>query len=912
MMGRAVTSAVWSADDTRRRRRRPDDDHDHDQEVNDDDLHRTLDELHRTTAWTWTETVTESYETDRFLASLQSPAHQSLFVIQHALQSAAEAWAAEKGDEGGKEDDDDAWTGVTAERILSMHCQHLLKPGRRFVVNGGNWKAPGSSSACPSNDSNDNNDCRLLLAPGLNYTIRGDDEEVPGGWRAIAVACGSDSSLSFAPGNKKSRSVSIAESIVEVASSGGRPACATKAKMAGRAAGGATPKTTTTTAATTAETAAATTNRATTTKAGALLCHALLRSLYEHLHRTLGTDLRNGTSADVALLLSMVDLPDPPADHDDEDDDRGTKDHAQRTTTAKPGRSSYGLVNSILGILCHVAALELRRGKNKKARRAADILRTVERLAAAGCERSGGGLALCPHYEMALREAAVSLPGSRGYHDGLAVVCTASSSRRLDLTLSSPRSLLCLWRRMKPFHKATVEATAPSSSSPIDVGGPATTTDLLQPRLSPILRFDDPTLPLVVDVGCGLGVALIGLAAIGCDGCLATTTAATTSTTAPNGSGSSPSLLLLRRLDWSRCNYLGADLSMEAVRWATSLAGRWQLGGRCQFCHASAETLLEYLLCLQRRSEAAGGGKGRVRIALMMLQFPTPYRLAQLLPPPPSTSPAGDNANSRCCDDTAADGGGGANNVTTGSDSCVSRTGKSGSSSSTAVAGGCNETLPLGPDDDSFMANPRILRRMAELLSPTGDDDGNANDDDDDDDDAGPSLLLVQSNCEDVALHIHDSLLATGAAAAAAATTPPSASGEIGDDAFVGTIEAVPCDKPRLSMRVGDGDDCDDDDDGAGGVTPRPTARTLAWLQQQSHQMVHDLATAADAAEIGTATATTASTGGPPTASATTLPRRAVGPGWSADPLLPVWTETEASCHHQKTPIHRCLFRRKR
>ena len=84
---------------------------------------------------------------------------------------------------------------------------------------------------------------------------------------------------------------------------------------------------------------------------------------------------------------------------------------------------------------------------------------------------------------------------------------------------------------------------------------------------------------------------------------------------------------------------------------------------------------------------------------VILLQFPTPYRLQQ----------EADDEN----DDTASSG--------------------------------CNLKLPTGPHDDAFMANPNILQLMAKVLEQSSSN-------------KQPSYLLLQSNCEDVALHISNVL----------------------------------------------------------------------------------------------------------------------------------------------------------
>lgn len=433
----------------------------------------------------------------------------------------------------------------------------------------------------------------------------------------------------------------------------------------------------------------------------------LLYRLYVHLYLTLGTDLRNGAGAVAALSLSMAGI-----------------GNMYNYNLNDKEEIDLNLIHALFDTLAHIAALELQRKKTKGSRRAIDILTVVEKLAAAGCHGK--------YMEMIATAAAESLKGSKGYTN-----LPKEAIDNLHSSLWSSRPLLWLWRRGHLLHKVSQQ----------DIASSHTLEDLPPPK------FDDPTLPLVVDVGCGLGVSLIGL--------LASSKAGVT-----EHSSQSQSQL---NLDWSCCNYLGGDLSPAAIRWAEGLTARWKLRGQCQFSHVSTETLLEYLL------------QAKVNVALILLQFPTPYRLQQ------------------------------------------EEVDKEEPSSN-----GCNLKLPSGPTDDSFMANPKILRRMADLITQSSKSNSNKQ----------PAYLLVQSNCEDVALQISATLTDLG-------------------------LEAVSSEVPRSL-------------DSLASITP--TTRTKAWLKDQ--QQIDNQPT-----------------------------RRAAGEKWSAEPYLPVLTETEAACIHQSPPVHRCLFR---
>jgi SAM-dependent methyltransferase len=121
--------------------------------------------------------------------------------------------------------------------------------------------------------------------------------------------------------------------------------------------------------------------------------------------------------------------------------------------------------------------------------------------------------------------------------------------------------------------------------------------------------FDDVTRPLILDLGCGFGISLIGLASL--------------EQTADQSS-----------FDWSACNFIGVDLSSLSVQYAKSIARRWNLGGRLAFVVGSSDRLLEQVKTYP----------GSVR--RLLIQFPTPFRL------PPSvngsvTEPSYNGGNSQ-------------------------------------------------------------------------------------------------------------------------------------------------------------------------------------------------------------------------------------------------------------------------
>ncbi|GKY94621.1 hypothetical protein MPSEU_000427600 [Mayamaea pseudoterrestris] len=171
--------------------------------------------------------------------------------------------------------------------------------------------------------------------------------------------------------------------------------------------------------------------------------------------------------------------------------------------------------------------------------------------------------------------------------------------------------------------------------------------------------YTDPTRPLVVDLGCGMGLSLLGLA------------------------GNNDNELS----SWHGCNFVGADLSSLAIRYASGIAARWKLENILQFIVDSAEQLLSDL-------EDYPGP-----VHTVLVQFPTPYQLQASF-----TEPGRRDAG--------------------------------------------NSQLPTSVDD-GFMVTPALLEKVFCLLQAHHDH-------------GAIGKLIIQSNCEDVALWIYDTCCRLG------------------------------------------------------------------------------------------------------------------------------------------------------
>lgn len=110
---------------------------------------------------------------------------------------------------------------------------------------------------------------------------------------------------------------------------------------------------------------------------------------------------------------------------------------------------------------------------------------------------------------------------------------------------------------------------------------------------SPWLKqFADLSKPLIVDIGCGMGLSLLGLASL--------------SVTMEGAE---------RNIDWSKYNYIGVDLSPLTINYARGIAIRWGISDRVCFVIDDAERFLDKI------GSYPGG------VYRLMIQFPTPFHL---------------------------------------------------------------------------------------------------------------------------------------------------------------------------------------------------------------------------------------------------------------------------------------------
>jgi SAM-dependent methyltransferase len=294
--------------------------------------------------------------------------------------------------------------------------------------------------------------------------------------------------------------------------------------------------------------------------------------------------------------------------------------------------------HELFQLLAKICRKELRRFGPRPSCRSKDIMALASRLAAAGV-RNDVELEETVRYCLCLK--------GKSSKD-------AKPEAMNVLDLHSDASSLMIWkfstrqRKQRSFLSHAARHWQQTDSDGIEIPSSETgssSSSLLKSNRVWTSMFADPTRPLIVDVGCGMGLSLLGLASLEQE-------------TSSCG------------ISWIQgCNFVGVDLSAVAINFARGVASRWGLG-RVAFVLDSAEQLLDDL-------KSYPGSVRRI-----MIQFPTPYRLA-----------------------SSSEGGG-------------------------------NTQLPSSVAD-GFMVTKNVLELSRYLLQKSRDN---------------CSRLLIQSNCEDVAV----------------------------------------------------------------------------------------------------------------------------------------------------------------
>ena len=261
---------------------------------------------------------------------------------------------------------------------------------------------------------------------------------------------------------------------------------------------------------------------------------AIANQAVQRLYLTLGTDIRGRTSADTAFSFAMAGVSDP----------------------------------KLYFLLALIAKLELIRVGTRPSFRSKYVLQIVEKLAASGMRNI--------HVDEVFQVAADCLQLKGEYED------TQLLLRNNKVDMLSPRPLLWLWRfsttQKKPKYNFGDNTTPSYRDNPLEW------TTIFQSN-----QFHSSTRPLIVDIGCGMGVSLIGLST--------------------SNETSEESIL---DIHWNQCNYIGCDLNQLLVGFARGITKQWHLDDRVQFTVQSGQDLLESI---------------PYNVSLILIQFPSPFIL---------------------------------------------------------------------------------------------------------------------------------------------------------------------------------------------------------------------------------------------------------------------------------------------
>jgi tRNA G46 methylase TrmB len=254
--------------------------------------------------------------------------------------------------------------------------------------------------------------------------------------------------------------------------------------------------------------------------------------------------------------------------------------------------SSPDLQFSLFDSLTFICIQELDRFGKKSSCRPSDILHMVERIAAAGVNND-----LFKDLQLKAAECLES-------KDPKDIKVTVEGGvldllRQGKFELHSERSLLWIWRfstrqrKQRSFLSSAAKHWKEQNSKLEERDWKIDTIGDNNVDWSTI--FDDPSRSLVLDIGCGMGVSILGLASLDQD---------------PKGGSSE-----LYDFDFNHLNFMGADLSGLAINYASSICDRWHTtSGKTFFKLCSAHDAVNML------STYPGG------VRLCTMQFPTPFK----------------------------------------------------------------------------------------------------------------------------------------------------------------------------------------------------------------------------------------------------------------------------------------------
>jgi tRNA G46 methylase TrmB len=232
--------------------------------------------------------------------------------------------------------------------------------------------------------------------------------------------------------------------------------------------------------------------------------------------------------------------------------------------------------DELLHRLADIAAEELQRFGARESCRPKDVWQILERFAAAGLRQHSKLSIAAISALTAKKEDPTKFKVILDFFSDRCLVMIwkfSTRQRKQRVFLEMARNH---WVRDKAVRQANAVVPRRDSEVPIDWAQ----------------IYGDPTKPLVIDIGCGMGVSILGLAQ-------------------QQQEGTSDGI----NFPWSECNFAGVDLSGLAISYARSLGILWKLD--VHFYFESAESLIQNVL------ESYPGS-----VRMCMIQFPTPYRLS--------------------------------------------------------------------------------------------------------------------------------------------------------------------------------------------------------------------------------------------------------------------------------------------
>ncbi len=258
--------------------------------------------------------------------------------------------------------------------------------------------------------------------------------------------------------------------------------------------------------------------------------------------------------------------------------------------------------------LADIAAWELQRFGKRPSFRSKYTLQILERFAAAGLKQ---------HDKLEQIARACLSEKQENNTNGEKVPTKSASSEEsendqpfLGLNLHSDRSLLLIWKFaskqkkqraflrsiQKNWEECHEEEEKEIVQNDADEMEGVENDLIVKPSYDWNELFQDDTRPLVVDVGCGMGVSILGLASTDDE---------------LDCSKESSRLLLDENLKWSECNFIGVDLGALGIDYARGVAHRCDMEGNLHFAIDAAEDFCRHL-------ESYPGD-----VRCCMIQFPT-------------------------------------------------------------------------------------------------------------------------------------------------------------------------------------------------------------------------------------------------------------------------------------------------